>query len=336
MTELKQLRVLQAVAEAGSFSAAAQRLNYTQPAVSRIVAALERELGAVLVERQCRPVRLTDAGAALVRHADDVFARLSSARSEIEAITQVNGGSVSLGTFSSAGTSFVVDALSDFRKRYPGVRVSIVEGGLPSALVRRLRAGDLDLAVVFDYPAAGEDLGAELELHHLLDVPYDVVLHRNSRLASKSRVRPADLAEEHWLLPDFGPDSPSLKLIGRMCAAAGFEPRVAFRVNDCHMNQALVAAGEGVSILPRLLLDPVHPGVAVRPLAGATPIMRVAAVRVPTRYLAPATAEFLTVLKQAARRRLDSWAFMAGHEERYPAAASPDGPLRFEQAQVTK
>jgi DNA-binding transcriptional LysR family regulator len=93
-----------------------------------------------------------------------------------------------------------------------------------------------------------------------------------------------------------------------MCAAAGFEPRVAFRVNDCHMNQALVAAGEGVSILPRLLLDPVHPGVAVRPLAGGTPTMRVAAVRVPTRYLAPATAEFLAVLKQAARRRLDSWA----------------------------
>ena len=88
MPELKQLRVLQAVAEAGSFSAAAARLNYTQPAVSRIVAALERELGAVLVERQSRPVRLTDAGAALLRHADDVFARLSSARSEIEAITQ--------------------------------------------------------------------------------------------------------------------------------------------------------------------------------------------------------------------------------------------------------
>ena len=116
MTELKQLRVLRAVAEAGSFSAAAQRLNYTQPAVSRIVAALERDLGAVLVQRECRPVRLTDAGAALVRHADDVFARLSSARLEIEAISQVNGGSVSLGTFSSAGTSFVVDALSDFRK----------------------------------------------------------------------------------------------------------------------------------------------------------------------------------------------------------------------------
>ena len=307
MPELKHLRVLQAVGEAGSFSTAADRLDYTQPAVSRIVAALERELGAVLVERKCRPVRLTDAGAALVRHADDVFARLSSARSEIEAITRVDAGTVSVGTFSSAGTTLVVDALCEFRKRHPGVHVSIAEEGMPSALVRRLRAGDLDVVVVFDYPAAGDDIGAGLELHHLLDVPFDIVLHPSHRLARKRRVRPADLADEDWVLPDFGPESPSLKLIGRMCAAAGFEPRVAFRVNDCHMNQAMVAAGEGVSILPRLLLDPLHAGVVVRPIAGDAPTMRVAAVRLPTRYLSHAAAEFLAVLDDAAKRRLDSW-----------------------------
>ena len=307
MPELKQLRVLAAVAETGSFSGAAARLSYSQPAVSRIVAALERELGAVLVERECRPVRLTDAGAALVRHADDMFAWLSSARSEIEAITQVEAGSVSIGTFSSAGTTFVVDALCDFRKRHPGVRVSIGEGSMPSALVRRLRAGDFDLAVVFDYPAAGADIGAGLELHHLMDVPWDIVLHPSHRLARRNRVRPADLADEDWLLPDFGPDSPSLRLINRMCAPAGFEPRVAFRINDCHMNQALVAAGEGVTTLPRLLLDPLHPGVVVRPVEGDAPTMRVAAVRLPTRYLAPAVAEFLAALKDAAGRRVDSW-----------------------------
>lgn len=306
MPELKQLRVLRAVVDEGSFSAAAQRLNYTQPAVSRIVSSLERELGAVLVERQFRPVRLTDAGAALVRHADDLFAQLSSATSEIEAITQLEAGSVSVGTFSSAGRTVVVDALCEFRRRHSRVRVSISEGGMPSALVRALRAGDLDLAVVFDYPAAGEDIGAGLELHHLLDAPFDVVLHPQHKLARKKRVRPADLAGEDWLLPDFGPESPSLKLIGRMCAAAGFEPRVVFRVNDCHMTEAMVAAGEGVSVLPRLLLDP-HADVVAKPLDGDQPVMRIAAVRLPTRYLAPATAAFLEVLVEAARRRAESW-----------------------------
>jgi DNA-binding transcriptional LysR family regulator len=306
MPDLRQLRALQAVAQAGSFSGAAEALNYTQPAVSKSIAALERELGAVLVERDCRPVRLTDAGAALVHHADEVFARLALARSEIDAIAQANGGTVSVGTFGSAAAAFVVDALCEFRKRHPGVHVSIVEG-MPSALVRRLRAGEVDLAVVFDFPAAGEDIGAGLELHHLLDQPFDIVLPRSHPLAGTTRVRPVDLAHDDWLLQDFGPQSPTLRLIARMCAAAGFEPRVAFRVNDCQVILAMVAAGEGVSILPRLMLDPLHADVVVKPVDGDAPTQRVAAVRLPTRYLAPAAAEFLTALDDAAKARVDAW-----------------------------
>ena len=306
MPDLRQLRALQAVAEAGSFSGAADALNYTQPAISKSVAMLERELGAVLVERQCRPVRLTDAGAALVRHADEVFARLSSARSEIEVITNADAGTVAVGTFGSAAAAFVVDALCEFRKRHPGVHVSIAEG-MPSALVRRLRAGELDLAVVFDFPAAGEDIGDGFELHQLFDQPFDIVLHPNHPRARENRVRPADVASDDWVLQDFGPESPTLKLIGRMCAAAGFEPRVVFRVNDCQVILAMVAAGEGVSILPRLMVDPLHADVVVTPVDGDVPIQRVAAVRLPTRYLAPATAEFLSALQDAAKRRVDSW-----------------------------
>jgi DNA-binding transcriptional LysR family regulator len=302
MPELRHLRVLAAVAEAGSFSAAAESLSYTQPAVSRIVAQLERELGAVLVERQARPVRLTDAGQALVRRTEDVFAQLSSARSEIEAITRLDAGTVSLVTFSSAGRTFVVAALSAFRKRYPGVELSIAEGGLPSQMLRALRAGDVDLAVVFDYPSAAEDVGAGLERHQLMDVPFDVVLPCDHRLARRRRVRPRDLSKEGWLLPDFGPESPSLRLILRMCAAAGFEPRVAFRVNDCHLSQALAAAGEGIAVLPRLLLDPLHPGVVARPIEGEVPLMRVSAVRLPIRYLSPPTAAFLELLVESAER----------------------------------
>jgi DNA-binding transcriptional LysR family regulator len=300
MSDLRQLRALRAVAEAGSFSAAAEELDYTQPAISKAIAGLEAELGAALVDRQSRPARLTDAGAALARHADDIFASLAAARSEIEAIAQVDAGTVSVGTFASAGTTFVVDALCRFRRRHPKVRVSIAEGSVPSALVRRLRTGEFDFAVVFDYPDAGEDIGVGLEVHHLLDVPFDVALPPDHRLVAKRRVRATDLAEEEWLLPDFGPESPSLRLIGRMCSAAGFEPRVAFRVSNCQMTLAMVAAGEGITLLPRLMLK-AHPAdVVIRPLSGEIPRERVAAVRLPSRYLTPATSEFLTVLDQAA------------------------------------
>jgi DNA-binding transcriptional LysR family regulator len=119
-------------------------------------------------------------------------------------------------------------------------------------------------------------------------------------------VRPADLAEENWLLPDFGPDSPSLKLIARMCAAAGFEPRVTFRVNDCNMTQAMVAAGEGISLHPRLSMHPLHAPVVVKVVEGEVPIRRVSAVRLPTRYLTPAAAEFLATLREAAERYTNS------------------------------
>lgn len=293
------------MADAGSFSGAAEELSYTQSAVSKSIAALERELGAVLVERDCRPVRLTDAGAVLARHADEVFARLALARSEIQAITNADAGTVAVGTFGSAAAAFVVDALCEFRKQHPGVHVSIVEG-MPRAMVRRLRAGELDLAVVFDFPAAGEDIGEGLELHHLLDQPFDFVLHPTHPLAGADRVRPADLAREDWLMQDFGPQSPTLRLIARMCAAAGFEPRVAFRVNDCQVILQMVAAGEGVSILPRMMLDPLHADVVVKRVEGETPVQRVAAVRLPSRHFAPAASEFLAALGDAARRRVDA------------------------------
>lgn len=306
MPDLRQLRALQAVAETGSFSRAAETLNYTQPAVSKTIAGLERELGAVLVERDCRPIRLTDAGAALTRHADEVFARLSSARAEIAAINQSEAGSLAIGTFGSAASAFVLRAVCEFRRRHPAVRLSLVDG-MPAALVRRLRTGDLDVAAVFDFPAARDELGDELEVQHLLDQPFDVVLPASHPLADQQRIDIRDLADEEWLLPDLGRDHPMMSVISRTFAVAGFEPRVAFSVNDCRMTLAMVGAGGAVGILPRLLLDPVPAGVAVRPVDGEAPIQRVAAVRVPNRYLSPAGRAFLALLADAASRQVESW-----------------------------
>lgn len=299
MPELKHLRVLRAIRTTGSFSTAADQLDYTQPAVSKIVASLERELGTVLVDRETRPIRLTDAGEALARHADEIFERLLSAEAEVQAIAQLDSGTLSVGTFSSAGAAFFVDALRELRSTHPAVEVSITEG-MPSELVDRLRAGELDLAIVFDFPQAGEDRSVGLEAHHLLDDPFDVVLPAEHHLAGFSQVSYADLAEADWVLPDFGAESPTLKLIRRGCAAAGFEPTVLFKVNDCDMTLAMVAAGEGISTLPRLMLPSDHESIRIKPFAGQAPIRRITALRVPSRYLTPATERFLAMLSSAA------------------------------------
>src|SRR5437763_1000278 len=297
--ELRQLRVLQAVGEHGSFSVAADRLDYTQPAVSKIVATLERQLGTILVDRGIRPLRLTEAGSALTRRAGAAFEQIAAAELEVEAIANLSAGSLRVATFSSAGAAMVVDALRAFRESYPAVDVSITEIGMPSALTRSLRSGDLDVGVSFDYPEVGDTFGDDFELAHLLDDPYDVVVPRGHRLERRQKLRFADLSGENWLLPDFGADSPSFRMIDRRSGEAGFNPNVTYRVNDCQMAQALVAAGEGIALIPRLMLRAINPGVAIRPLADAPPSRRVLAVRLSTRYLTPATERYMSLLVAA-------------------------------------
>jgi DNA-binding transcriptional LysR family regulator len=305
--ELKQLRVLQAVGELGSFSAAADRLDYTQPAVSKIVATLERQLGTTLVDRGIRPLRLTEAGSALTQRAAAAFEQIAAGELEVEAIANLSAGSLRVGTFSSAGAAIVVDALRAFRKSHPDVDFSITEIGMPSALTRSLRRGDLDLGVSFDYPEIGDTFGDDLALVHLLDDPFDVVVHRGHRLERERTIRFADLSGENWMLGDFGADSPSFRMIDRRCRDAGFDPKVVYRINDCQMAQALVAAGEGVALLPRLMLRPAHPGVAIRPLAADPPMRRVSALRLATRYLTPATERFLELLVAAGADHADTY-----------------------------
>jgi DNA-binding transcriptional LysR family regulator len=297
--ELKQLRVLQAVGETGSFSVAADRLDYTQPAVSKIVAALERQLGTTLVDRGIRPLRLTEAGNALAQRAAAAFEQIAAAELEIEAIANLSAGSLRVGTFSSAGAAMVVDALRALRKSHPAVDVSITEIGMPSAVTRSLRRGDLDLGVSFDYPEIGDTFADDLALLHLLDDPFDVVVPRGHRLEHDETLHFSELRGESWLLGDFGADSPSFRMIDRRCRDAGFDPHVAYRINDCQMAQALVAAGEGIALLPRIMLRAKHPGVVIRPLATDPPTRRISAVRLATRYLTPATERFIALLLAA-------------------------------------
>ncbi|MEA2407213.1 MAG: hypothetical protein QOE69_1332, partial [Thermoleophilaceae bacterium] len=150
MLDVKQLRVLRAVGEHGSFSAAADALSYTQPAISQQIAALEKRAGTTLVDRGSRGVRLTDAGRALVEHAEVVIARLAAAEAELEAIAGIRGGRVRLSSFPSAGASLLPPAVALFTERHPEVELSFVEQE-PEEAVPMLRAAELEVALVFEY-----------------------------------------------------------------------------------------------------------------------------------------------------------------------------------------
>src|ERR687883_1308548 len=149
MLDVKRLRVLREVAARGSFSAAAEALGYTQSAVSQQIAALEREAGSTLIERNPRGLRLTDAGEALVRHADKILARLAEAEAELEAIAGLRGGRLRVATFPTAGATLVPHAIREFNQRHPQVELTLTDLE-PHESVPLLRAGELDLILVED------------------------------------------------------------------------------------------------------------------------------------------------------------------------------------------
>ncbi len=292
MLDVKRMRVLKEVAAHGSFSAAAQALSFTQSAVSQQVAALERETATTLVERGRGGVRLTDAGRALVAHADAVLARLHDAEQELAAIKGLRGGRLRFGTFPSAGATLVPRAVAEFRARHPEVDLSMVEAE-PEDSAPLLRSGELDFALLFDWEEAAI-LDPELELLHLMDDPMDLVVAKGSDLARARRPKLAELSKEHWI--GSCRDVSCGLILSHACRRAGFEPQVVFETNDHHASQAFVAAGVGVALLPRLCLTSVHPEVVVRPLGPEAPLRRVHAATFASAYRSPATDAMLQIL----------------------------------------
>ena len=291
------MRVLREVAQQGSFSAAAEALSFTQSAVSQHVAALERETGTRLVERSPRGVRLTDAGRALVSHADAIMARIEDAEEELAAIAGLREGRLRLASFQSAGATLVPRAIASFRDRHPGVELAMIEAE-PEEATERLHAGDIDLALVYDYEPIHAMLDGELDLTPLIEDPYDVILPKGHRLADRKTLRLADLAGESWISSTDG--GGCRRIHERACQDAGFEPRVAFEADDTLAAQALVAAGVGVTLHPRLALATVHPGVVVRQLPPSALVRRIWAARPVGAYRSPACEAMLQILKDVA------------------------------------
>jgi DNA-binding transcriptional LysR family regulator len=295
MLDVRRMRVLREVAVRGSFSGAAEALSFTQSAVSQQIAALEREAGTTLVQRSARGVRLTDAGEAVVRHAEAIMARLAEAEAELEAIAGLRGGRLRMATFESAGSTLMPLAIAAFRERHPAVELSMSLAE-PDDSVPQLRSGDLDLAIVFDTAAVEPD--DSIDRVHLLDDPMYLALPRDHPLAHRRRVRLEDLAGEAWVAGSAGCECN--RLISRACATAGYEPRIAFETDDYTAMQGFVAAGVGVSLIAELGLRTVRDDIVVRDLGRETPMRHIYAATLADGYRAPATQAMLGILSDVA------------------------------------
>ena len=258
------LRLFDEVARSGSFTAAADLLGYTQSAVSRRIAALERAAGGPLFERLPRGVRLTPAGHLLHRHAARVLDQLDRAGEELTALHRGSGGTLRVGSFATANADLLPATLKRFADRHPGVDLRFVEA-LSPRLIERLHAGALDVAVISDYLATPP---GEFRLIPLLQDRLLVGLPRDHPLAGQDDVDLRDLADERWI--EAAPRGhPTLLLAA--CAAAGFTPRTGLRVAEWSGKFGFVAAGLGVTLVPELAARAVPPSLVLRPLRGRLP-----------------------------------------------------------------
>ncbi|MFI2199835.1 LysR family transcriptional regulator [Streptomyces sp. NPDC020192] len=291
------LRVFLEVARHGSFTVAARTLGWTQSAVSRQISALESALGGgPLFDRLPRGVRLTEAGRTLVPHAEAVTASLRGAVRELADLRTAAGGRLRFGAFATADAALVPHALAAFRARRPRVRVSREEG-LSPALLDRLTAGHLDLAVVSTTGRAPLDTYA---LHHLLDETLYVAVPADHPLAAAAGpVRLARLADADWIAGSTRPEGTLLDAAVRQ----GFRPRVAHVVAEWTAKQGYVAAGLGVTLVPALAASSLRPDVTLLPLHPEdAPPRGVYAATVRGRSLTMAAQAFIGSLREAAAR----------------------------------
>ncbi|HWH96574.1 MAG TPA: LysR substrate-binding domain-containing protein [Baekduia sp.] len=297
MLDVRRLRVLREVAAQGSFSAAAEALSYTQSAVSQQIAALEREAGAQLVVRSARGVTLTDAGRALVSHADAILARLADAEDELQAIAGLRGGRLRLAAFPSACATLMPLAVARFRERHPGVDLSLCPAE-PDDALRLLRGGGSDISLSIEATFSQRTDG-DLDVVALLDDPMYIMLPRDHPMASRARLRLTDLADESWMIGTTG-HCPDASIFLRACQVAGFEPSIAFNLDDYNAIQGFVAAGMGVSFIPDLALINVRDDIVVRSLGARPPVRRIVATTLVDSFRSPAKQAMLEVLVEVA------------------------------------
>jgi DNA-binding transcriptional LysR family regulator len=295
MLDVRRMQVLRAVVSSGSVTGAATVLGYTPSAVSQQIAALEKEARTDLLERVGRGVRPTAAGLLLTEYADTISRQVAEAETALADLLAGRTGRLSVRYFATAGASLVAPAVARLRTEHPGVQIELKlidpEDPLPD-----VREGRADLALVVGPRVSGQE---GVRFLHLLDDPYLAVLPEGHPLARAEALEMADLAEEPWVGSEW--PGPCLDAQLSACETAGFRPRFVVESEDYVTAQGFVAAGLGVSLIPRLGLGVgVRPGVVVRELRSPEPARSIYAAVRETAPPQPALRSFIAAMRAAA------------------------------------
>jgi len=296
LLDVRRMLLLLEVARHGSVTGAARALSYTPSAVSQQVARLESEAGHALLERHARGISLTAAGEVVAARAEAIARQLDAARQELSDLAELRAGRLRVGTFPTAGASLLPLAVTAFREKYPDIALTVRSARF-AGLRDMLDTREVEVSLLWDYAWAPVDDDA-LDVLHLLDDPPVALVAAGHRLARRRRLELGDLATEQWITR--ADEHPVASALVRSCREAGFDPEIAFEANDYQEAQAMVAAGVGVAMAPRLTVVNMRSDVRVIPLSRPAPTRRILVARLHERPLSPAGAAFQTCLQEAA------------------------------------
>ncbi|MEV7415872.1 LysR family transcriptional regulator [Streptomyces sp. NPDC089919] len=275
MIDPRRLRILRAVADHRTVTAAAAALYLTPSAVSQQLAALEQETGHALLSRSGRGVRLTAAGEILVAHAHEVLAQLERAEAELAAYAGGAAGEVTVAAFATGIAEVLAPAIARLAHTHPGIRVRVRDAEGDQSLPMLLD-GEADLALAVEYRGGPGADDARLSLVPLYAEPFDAVLPASHPLSMHPTVALAELADSDWISPY--PGNPCHDVMATACELAGFQPRLVHSSDDFRAVVALAGAGAGVALVPRSALRGMElKDTVVRPVTGPAATRRVLA-----------------------------------------------------------
>jgi DNA-binding transcriptional LysR family regulator len=298
MIDVRRLRLLFELSRRGTITAVAEALAYTPSAVSQQLAALEREAGVPLLERSGRRVALTPAGAVLARYAESVLAVLEEASAALAATRTSLTGPLRIGAFPSAARTILPPALVALGGEHPGLELMVTELD-PVAVPGALHAGTLDVALTFVYDYVPAEPDPALDTEPLLEESLYLAVAAGQCATGQwgtGQTSISDWREASWIAGS--PDTLCHTMVIRACQAYGFTPRIRHHADDFATVLALVAAGQGVSLIPQLGVTGTPAGVSLTPVA-ARRRTRIACRKGTSRH--PAVSAFAAAIRAQSR-----------------------------------